>query len=140
MDYGAIGATIGHEVSHSFDNQGALFDDEGRLRNWWTDDDQAHFKAAPRAGPAVRRIPGLPRPALDGKLTLGENIADVAGLATAYDAWRLSLGGPGARGAGALGGRAVLPELRPELAAKIREAALRQQVLWMPTPRGTGAC
>ena len=46
MDYGAIGATIGHEISHSFDDQGALFDATGRLRNWWTKEDFAHFEAA----------------------------------------------------------------------------------------------
>ena len=122
MDYGAIGATIGHEISHSFDDQGALFDAEGRLTNWWTKEDFAHFEAsaAKLVGQydAYRPFPDL---AVNGKLTLSENIADVAGLATAYDAWRLSLGGrrgPGRRRAH--GGPAVLPELRPELAARRR--------------------
>ena len=46
MDYGAIGSIIGHEISHSFDDQGAQFDDAGRLRNWWTEDDLAHFEEA----------------------------------------------------------------------------------------------
>ena len=49
MDYGATGAVIGHEISHSFDDQGALFDAEGRLRNWWTKEDFAHFKASRRS-------------------------------------------------------------------------------------------
>ena len=94
MDYGAIGAVIGHEVSHSFDDSGALFDDTGRFRNWWTEEDREHFEAASerlvKQYDAYKPFPDL---AVNGKLTLGENIADVAGLAAAYDAYRLSLGG-----------------------------------------------
>ena len=94
FNYGAIGATIGHEISHSFDNGGALFDASGALRNWWT---PADFKKFTAAGDALAKqfdqyeaLPGLH---VNGKLTLGENIADVAGLAAAYDAYRASLGG-----------------------------------------------
>ena len=81
---------IGHEISHSFDNNGALFDSTGRLRNWWTPADLAALPGSGQgAGRAVRRstrrFPGLH---VNGKLTLGENIADVAGLAAAYDAYR----------------------------------------------------
>ena len=94
MDYGAIGAVIGHEISHSFDDPGALFDDRGRLQNWWTDEDLAHFEAASdrlvKQYDAYKPFPDL---SVNGKLTLSENIADVAGLAAAYDAYRLSLGG-----------------------------------------------
>jgi len=93
-NYGGIGATIGHEISHSFDNNGALFDSTGRLRNWWTPED---FKRFQQAGEALAKqydtyeaLPGLH---VNGELTLGENIADVAGLAAAYDAYRHSLGG-----------------------------------------------
>ena len=118
MDYGAIGAIIGHEISHSFDDQGALFDAEGRLKNWWTKEDFAHFEASAAKlvaqYDAYRPFPDL---AVNGKLTLSENIADVAGLAVAYDAYRLSLGGQ--RGAGRRRAHrrpAVLPQLRPELA------------------------
>lgn len=97
MDYGAIGAVIGHEISHSFDNLGAQFDATGRLRNWWTDDDLARFNASgrqlARQYDAYRPFPDL---AVNGTLTLSENIADVAGLAAAYDAWRHSLGGEAA--------------------------------------------
>ena len=93
MDYGAIGAVIGHEISHSFDDEGALFDASGRLSNWWTPADFQHFEAASAAlvaqYGAYRPFPDL---ALNGKQTLGENIADVAGLAAAYDAYRLALG------------------------------------------------
>jgi predicted metalloendopeptidase len=94
FNYGAIGGVIGHEISHSFDNNGALFDAQGALRNWWT---PADFKRFQEAGDALARqydayeaLPGLH---VNGKLTLGENIADVAGLAAAYDAYKASLGG-----------------------------------------------
>lgn len=94
FNYGGIGATIGHEISHSFDNGGALFDASGALRNWWT---PADFKKFTEAGDALAKqfdayeaLPGLH---VNGKLTLSENIADVAGLAASYDAYRASLGG-----------------------------------------------
>ena len=93
LDYAAIGATIGHEISHSFDDQGALFDAEGRLNNWWTPADLAHFQAS--AAMLAKQYDGyrpFPDLAVNGKQTLGENIADLAGLACAYDAYRLALG------------------------------------------------
>ena len=94
FNYGAIGAVIGHEISHSFDNSGAAFDAEGKLRNWWTPADLARFTRAGKALAAqyngYRPFPDLP---LNGTLELGENIADVAGLAAAYDAYRASLKG-----------------------------------------------
>jgi putative endopeptidase len=93
-NYGAIGSVIGHEISHSFDNLGAEFDAEGRLRNWWTPEDLAHFREVGQA--LVRQYGGYqPFPGLNvnGELTLGENIADLAGLAAAYDAYHASLGG-----------------------------------------------
>jgi putative endopeptidase len=93
-NYGAIGSIIGHEISHSFDNLGAEFDAEGRLRNWWTSADMAHFREASqklvRQYNSYEPFPGLH---LNGELTLGENIADLAGLAAAYDAYHASLGG-----------------------------------------------
>jgi putative endopeptidase len=93
-NYGAIGSVIGHEISHSFDNLGAEFDAEGRLRNWWTEADLAHFRTASQA--LVRQYSAyqaFPDLHLNGELTLGENLADLAGLAAAYDAYRASLGG-----------------------------------------------
>ncbi|MCC4604014.1 M13 family metallopeptidase [Xanthomonas campestris] len=94
VNYGAIGAVIGHEISHSFDNMGALFDEHGELHNWWTPQDLKKFEAA---GNALAAQFGAYKPfddlSVNGKLTLGENIADVAGLATAYDAYQLSLQG-----------------------------------------------
>ena len=91
VNYGAIGGVIGHEISHSFDNSGALFDATGKLRNWWTPEDLKRFEAA-GAALAAQYDGYFPFPDLhvNGELTLGENIADVAGLATAYDAYTLS--------------------------------------------------
>jgi putative endopeptidase len=93
-NYGAIGAVIGHEISHSFDDQGAKFDARGRFANWWTSDDHVHFEASSAALAAqFSTYKPFPDASVDGKLTLSENLADLAGLAAAYDAWRASLGG-----------------------------------------------
>jgi predicted metalloendopeptidase len=94
LNYGAIGAIIGHEISHSFDGQGAQFDAAGKLNDWWTAQDYAHFResAEQLVGQfdAYRPFPDL---AVNGKQTLSENIADLAGLAVAYSAYRSSSGG-----------------------------------------------
>lgn len=88
-NYGAIGATIGHEISHSFDDQGSQFDAYGRLLNWWTPQDLEHFRAAAdRLAAQFDAYEPLPGMHVNGKLTLSENIADVAGLSAAYDAYR----------------------------------------------------
>jgi predicted metalloendopeptidase len=93
-NYGAIGMVIGHELTHGFDDQGRQYDARGNLRDWWTPEDSAAFRA--RTEPLVRRfdaletLPGVP---LDGRLTLGENLADLGGLKLAFDAWRRSLQG-----------------------------------------------
>jgi predicted metalloendopeptidase len=92
-NYGAIGAVIGHEITHSFDDQGAMFDADGRLENWWTKEDLEHFRAAgERLASQYDAYAPFPDLHVNGKQTLSENIADVAGLATAYDGWRASLG------------------------------------------------
>ena len=91
MDYGGTGGTLGHEISHSFDDQGALFDSHGRLRNWWTEQDYAHFKAAgAQLAAQFDAYHPFPDVSVNGKQTLSENIADVAGLSAAYDAWQNS--------------------------------------------------
>ncbi|WP_426751899.1 M13 family metallopeptidase [Myxococcus sp. Y35] len=94
VNYGGIGAVIGHEIVHSFDDVGAKFDARGKLENWWTKADEAKFQAAGKALAAqynaYRPLPDL---SVNGELTLGENIADMAGVAVAYDAYQLSLGG-----------------------------------------------
>ena len=87
--YGAIGAIIGHEISHSFDDTGSQFDSTGRFLNWWTTEDLAHFKTASQKLVAqYDAYMPFPDVHVNGKLTLSENIADVAGLSAAYDAYR----------------------------------------------------
>ena len=91
--FGAIGAIIGHEISHSFDDQGSQFDAQGRFNNWWTPDDLAHFKQASSTLVAQYNAYTLfPDLHVNGQLTLSENIADVAGLSAAYDAYRAARG------------------------------------------------
>jgi putative endopeptidase len=97
MNYGAIGAIIGHEMSHFIDTLGAEYEVDGRARRWWTPDDVARFQAANQPlveqFAAYRPLPDLaPDLAIDGKLTLSENIADLGGLAAAFDAYRATLG------------------------------------------------
>ncbi|OJT24377.1 peptidase M13 [Archangium sp. Cb G35] len=93
VNYGGIGSVIGHEIVHSFDDVGAQFDARGKLANWWTKEDAEKFKAASQTlvaqYNAYRPLPDL---AVNGELTLGENIADIAGVAIALDGYRLSLG------------------------------------------------
>jgi putative endopeptidase len=102
QNYGSMGATIGHEISHSFDDQGSQFDAYGRLLNWWTPQDLEHFRAAAdRLAAEFDAYEPLPGMHVNGKLTLSENIADVAGLSVAYDAYRSAAGGkssPGVNG------------------------------------------
>ena len=131
LDYGAIGAVIGHEISHSFDDQGALFDAEGRLRNWWTQDDFAHFEAAGKAlAEQFDRYRPFPDVAVNGQQTLSENIADVAGLAASLDAWRLTLGGqPPAGAAGFSAEQLFFLSFAQSWRQKIREPALRQRLV-----------
>ena len=131
MDYGAIGATIGHEISHSFDNQGALFDATGRFRNWWTPEDFKHFEAS--ATQLVKQYDGykpFPDLAVNGQQTLGENIADVAGLATSYDAYHVSLNGKDAPVVqGFTGDQQFFISFAQSWREKEREQALRRGIL-----------
>jgi len=94
VNYGAIGAVIGHELSHGFDDKGSKYDGNGNLRDWWTPEDRAEFES--RAGRLVQQysqykpFEGM---AVNGELTLGENIGDLGGLAVALEAYKLSLEG-----------------------------------------------
>ncbi len=93
-NYGAIGAVIGHEISHGFDDRGSQFDGDGNLRNWWTAEDRQRFNAKTKA--LIAQYDGfepLPGYHVNGALTLGENIADNSGVAIAYKAYHLSLQG-----------------------------------------------
>ncbi len=94
VNYGAIGAVIGHEISHGFDDMGAQYDGAGNLRDWWSKEDHRKFKA--KTSMLIKQYGGYSPVAgyrLNGELTLGENIADNAGLAIAYKAYRLALAG-----------------------------------------------
>lgn len=92
INYGALGMTIGHEITHAFDDQGAKFDGDGNMRTWWTAEDKKRFeskgKVVEKQFSAFSVAPGLN---VNGKLTLGENIADLGGLSIAYDAYMLRL-------------------------------------------------
>ncbi len=94
INYGGIGAVIGHEISHHFDDQGSKYDQNGRLSDWWTDADVAAFKKSSEAlikqYDAYEIFPGA---SVKGEFTLGENIGDLAGLTVAYEAYKASLGG-----------------------------------------------
>lgn len=93
-NYGATGATIGHEISHGFDLRGSRYDGEGNLKEWWTPEDRARYEAmSARLIQVFESFEPMPGQRVNGKLTLGENMADLAGLELAYDAWRASLKG-----------------------------------------------
>ena len=94
VNYGAIGAVIGHEISHGFDDQGSKYDGTGMLRSWWTEADRKNFQERLDALSAqYDTYEGLPGLHVNGKLTLGENTADLAGLEIAHKAYTISLGG-----------------------------------------------
>jgi putative endopeptidase len=130
-NYGAIGSIIGHEISHTFDTEGSAFDSKGRVRNWWTPSDLAHFEAATAKLAAqydsYRPFPDL---AVNGKQTLAENIADVAGISAAYDGYRASLGGKDAPVQdGFSGDQQFFIAFAQNWGSKMREASLRQRVM-----------
>jgi len=129
-NYGSMGAIIGHEISHSFDDQGSQFDAEGRLANWWTKEDFDHFKAAGEALAAqfdgYKPFPDL---AVNGHQTLSENIADVAGLLAAYDAYRLSLHGqPDVVKDGFTGDQRFFISFAQSWRSKLRDAEMRKEI------------
>ena len=96
MNYGGIGAVIGHEIGHGFDDQGSKYDGDGNMKNWWTDADRKEFEK--RAKMLIEQYNGfspaqLPGQHVNGALTIGENIGDLGGLTIAYKAYKLSLNG-----------------------------------------------
>jgi putative endopeptidase len=129
-NYGAIGAIIGHEISHSFDNTGAEFDAQGKLENWWTPADLAHFKATTRQlVEQFNQYQALPGLHVSGEQTLGENIADVSGLTIAYLAYHKSLDGkPAPVIDGLTGDQRFFLAFGQAWRSKMRDAALRQRL------------
>ena len=94
VNYGAIGAVIGHEIGHGFDDTGSTFDGDGAMRNWWTDADKEEFKK--RTGALIAQYNDfevLPDLNVNGEFTLGENIGDLGGLSIALKAYKMSLNG-----------------------------------------------
>ncbi|HET7033428.1 MAG TPA: M13-type metalloendopeptidase, partial [Casimicrobiaceae bacterium] len=93
VNYGGIGAVIGHEMGHGFDDQGAKSDENGVLRNWWSAQDDASFRAlTDKLAVQYSRFEPLPGLHVNGRLTLGENIGDLGGLNVALEAYKISLG------------------------------------------------
>jgi endothelin-converting enzyme/putative endopeptidase len=131
VNYGAIGSVIGHEISHTFDTEGSTFDSKGRLRNWWTPEDLKHFEAA-TAQLAAQYDTYKPFPdlAVNGKQTLAEDIADVAGISAAYDGYRASLAGKTAPAQDRFSGdQQFFIAFGQNWGEKLREAVLRQLVM-----------
>lgn len=133
-NYGAIGSVIGHEISHTFDTEGSTFDATGRLRNWWTPADLAHFDVATaKLADQYDTYKPFPDLHVNGKQTLAEDIADVAGISAAYDAYHDSLGGRSApMQDGFTGDQQFFIAFGQNWGSKTRPAALRQQVLTDP--------
>ena len=134
VNYGGIGAVIGHEISHHFDDQGSQYDATGKLTEWWTAKDVAQFKSLTDKLVAqydkYEPIPGLH---VQGGLTLGENIGDLAGLTAAYGAYQKSLGGkPAPVIDGTTGDQRFYLGWAQVWRRNDREAALRQQLLTDP--------
>jgi predicted metalloendopeptidase len=134
VNYGAIGAIIGHEIGHAFDDQGRKSDGEGNLRDWWTPADAKAFEErATRLGAQYDALAPLDGAHVNGRLTMGENIGDLSGLAQAYRAYRLSLHGkePPVIG-GFTGDQRFFLGYAQAWRSNTREAALRQQLLSDP--------
>jgi len=133
-NYGAIGTVIGHEISHTFDTEGSAFDSKGRVRNWWTPADLKHFEeATAKLAAQYETYKPFPDLAVNGKQTLAENIADVAGISAAYDGYHAALGGkPAPVQDGFSGDQQFFIAFGQNWGSKTREAGLRQQVMTDP--------
>ena len=130
VNYGAIGAVIGHEIIHGFDDQGRKIDAEGAVRDWWTAEDAAKFDAAAKAfGAQYATYEAAPGAFINPDLTMGENIADLAGLEVAYDAYHRSLGGkPAPVIDGLTGDQRFFLAFAQAWRDKARDDAVKQQV------------
>ena len=130
VNYGGIGATIGHEISHGFDDQGRKIDATGTLRDWWTAEDAKRFEAeAAVLGKQFDAYEPIPGTFVNGKLTMGENIADLAGLRIALDAYHASLGGkPAPVIDGLTGDQRLFLGYGQSWREKTRDEALKSQI------------
>jgi predicted metalloendopeptidase len=139
VNYGAIGAVIGHEIGHGFDDQGRKSDGYGNLRDWWTPADAQAFEArTAKLGAQYDAIMPIDSIHINGKLTMGENIGDLSGLAQAYRAYHMSLHGkPAPVIDGYTGDQRFFMGFAQIWRTKTRDAALRQQLLTDPHSPGT---
>jgi putative endopeptidase len=134
INYGGVGAVIGHELTHGFDDQGRRYDGAGRLTDWWTAEDAARFQAeAVKLGKQYGAFEVLPGAKINGDLTMGENIADLGGLLLALDAYHASLNGqPAPIIDGLTGDQRVFLGWAQVWRGKTRDDALRQQLVSDP--------
>ena len=135
VNYGAIGAVIGHEMGHGFDDQGRRFDAEGKFRDWWSKDTAAKYQTrADALGKQYDQIEVLPGVKINGKLTMGENIGDLSGIETAYGAWRRYVAKHGEPKAvdGLTGDQRFFMAYAQVWRGKRREGAVREQALTDP--------
>ncbi len=134
VNYGAIGVVIGHEISHGFDDQGRKIDASGAVRDWWTPQDAARFEAeAKKFGAQYAKYEAVPGAFVNPELTMGENIADLAGVLVAYDAYHKSLGGkPAPVIDGLTGDQRFFLAYAQVWRSKAREDSLRSQVTTDP--------
>jgi predicted metalloendopeptidase len=134
INYGAIGAVIGHEISHGFDDQGRRYDGEGNLNDWWAPADNEEFtRRAKLLGAQYSALSPVPGMNINAELTMGENIADLAGLAIAHRAYQLSLQGkPAPVIDGFTGDQRFFIGWAQGWARKYREDELRKRLLTDP--------
>jgi predicted metalloendopeptidase len=138
VNYGGIGAVIGHEISHGFDDQGRKSDGDGNLREWWTAEDEAAFQQRTKLlGAQYEAYEPMPDMHINGALTMGENIGDLSGLAVAYRAYRNSLQGKEAPVIdGFTGDQRFFMGWAQVWRSKMRDDELRQRLLTDPHSPG----
>ena len=138
VNYGAIGAVIGHEISHGFDDQGRKYDSSGNVRDWWTAEDNQRFNAEAKVfGDQYAKFEAVPGAFVNPALTMGENIADFAGISVALDAYHRSLGGkPAPVLDGLTGDQRFFLSFAQVWREKQRDDALRSQVTTDPHSPG----
>jgi len=134
VNYGGIGAVIGHEIGHGFDDQGSKYDGQGVLQSWWTDEDRKAFDTRTTAlGGQFDAYEGLPGLHVNGKLTMGENVGDLSGINIALQAYRISLGGrPAPVLDGYTGDQRFFLSFAQIWRSKYREGQMRKQILSNP--------